>query len=249
VENKFNNQALIEASKLPLPVGVLVKLNAALNEDEAYVADELVELSEEILNQVAAIGFLHYINVAPQKEVFNDFLIQLFNSTGHDYNAGPLFRWAANMIKACPEMKNSFHYQFFWDNNDGNVSLSKNIHHLAELRNKVMHGFFVLPPEENHKEATHIGQVLLELHNANFFNSSTRCHFWNDEGFTGQWNITEDSQWKIFVSENSFGKLCSRILIEQSEQFLREEGEAFKNGDVNFVRHRLSLPLTCYSII
>ena len=78
MENKFNNQALIEASKLPLPVGVLVKLNAALNEDEAYVADELVELSEEILNQVAAIGFLHYINVAPQKEVFNDFLIILF---------------------------------------------------------------------------------------------------------------------------------------------------------------------------
>lgn len=61
MEYKFNNQALIEASKLSLPGGVLLKLNAALNEDEAYVADELVELSEEILNQVAAIGFLHYI--------------------------------------------------------------------------------------------------------------------------------------------------------------------------------------------
>ena len=60
MEYKFNNQALIEASKLSLPGGVLLKLNAALNEDVAYVADELVELSEEILNQVAAIGFLHY---------------------------------------------------------------------------------------------------------------------------------------------------------------------------------------------
>ena len=72
------------------PPSILEKIAAVNSEDPSYAADELVELAEEILQQIAAVGMLQYLNFAPQKEVYNDFLIQLFNSSGHDYNAGPL---------------------------------------------------------------------------------------------------------------------------------------------------------------
>ena len=86
---------------------IAVAIDTALNEEEAYAADELVVLAEEVLHQIAAVGFAHYIKHAPQKEVYNDFLVELFNSTGHSYNAGPLYRWAANMVKECPRMRSS----------------------------------------------------------------------------------------------------------------------------------------------
>jgi hypothetical protein len=124
-------------------------ISAALSETEAYAADELVELAEEVLHQIAAVGVVHYLQHAPQKEVYNDFLVQLFNSSGHDYNAGPLFRWAANMVKECPAMQSSARYPFFWQKAEGGLRLAERVHHLAELRNQVMHGFFVLPPEKN----------------------------------------------------------------------------------------------------
>ena len=45
------------------------KVKAVLSEDERYAADEIVELAEEILANIAAIGFTHYINSKHQKEV------------------------------------------------------------------------------------------------------------------------------------------------------------------------------------
>ena len=45
-----------------------------LDEDPAYVADELIELSEEILLQLSAIGMYVYLDQANQKDVFNDFI-------------------------------------------------------------------------------------------------------------------------------------------------------------------------------
>ena len=64
---------------------ILDKIDAVNAEDPAYAADELVELAEEILQQIAAVGMIQYLKHAPQKEVYNDFLIGLFNSSGHDY--------------------------------------------------------------------------------------------------------------------------------------------------------------------
>lgn len=82
-----------------LPLSIKDKIKDVLNEDEAYVADELVSLSEEILIQIAAIGISAYLSQPKQKQVFNDFILQLFTSKSHTYNAGPLYRWAANMVK------------------------------------------------------------------------------------------------------------------------------------------------------
>jgi hypothetical protein len=204
-------------------------INAALEEDEAYAADELVELAEEILNQIAAVGFVHYLKVAPQKEVYNDFLVQLFNSSGHEYNAGPLFRWAANMVKDCPEMQKSKRYQFFWEQEDNNYRLASKVQHLSEQRNQVMHGFFVLPPEVNRKEADAIGQLLIDLHSMNFFNVDAHLHFYSGSLFAGRWNITEDTEWTNYFSFGNFGLLATRIVSEQSGSFWEHEQVLINN--------------------
>ena len=134
-----------------LPPRLLHRIEAVQKEDDAYAADELVELGEEILSQLAAMGIAVYLQQEKQKEVFNDFLISLFLSNGHAYNAGPLYRWAANMIKEAEGAEAALLRPFFWGEKDGKEVLNKNIHHLASLRNAVMHGFFVLPPSETGK--------------------------------------------------------------------------------------------------
>jgi hypothetical protein len=95
----LQSESLSAALKLYEGTRIGEKINAVLSEDEEYAADEIVELAEEILANIAAIGVTHYIKSKHQKEVYNDFLIQLFTSSGHDYNAGPLYRWAAKMVR------------------------------------------------------------------------------------------------------------------------------------------------------
>jgi len=198
-------------------------IQAALSEVEAYAADELVELAEEVLNQIAAVGVVHYLQFAPQKEVYNDFLVQLFNSSGHDYNAGPLFRWAANMVKECPAMQSSARYPFFWQSADDGLRLAERVQHLAELRNQVMHGFFVLPPAKNREEADAIGQLLIDLHAVQFFEIEADYHFFRKGCFTGRWNITDEEDWAIYSDKGAFGELAQRIVNEQKPAFWENE--------------------------
>ena len=54
-----NNKLLNIQPKLPQ--SIQDRIEEVLNEDEAYVADELVELCEAILNEIAALGFAHQI--------------------------------------------------------------------------------------------------------------------------------------------------------------------------------------------
>ena len=61
-----------------LPLRLIQKIGAVQSEEDAYAADELVELGEEILSQLAAMGIAVYLQQEKQKEVFNDFLISLF---------------------------------------------------------------------------------------------------------------------------------------------------------------------------
>lgn len=195
------------------------KINAVLEEDEQYAADELVELAEEILSSIAAIGFSHYVQSPHQKEVYNDFLIELFTSSGHAYNAGPLFRWVANMIKEDPKLKSNNLHRFFWDLQNDEFVLAEAVHSLAELRNRVMHGFFVLPPEENRKQADAIGDLLIDLQNSGIFNNTAAYHFIGNGHFSGQWNITDASQWDQLISELPFGLLVKQILHQREESF------------------------------
>ena len=114
----------LDKAKSRVPARLELLIDSALNEHEAYAADELVELAEELLNQLAAIGMASYIKHGIHKDVYNDFLLQLFNSSGHDYNAGPLYRWAANMIRENSEIQNSALYPFFWETKNGIETLN-----------------------------------------------------------------------------------------------------------------------------
>lgn len=226
--------------KLPHRVLNLIKIaNEELNEDPAYAADELVELAEEILQQIAAVGMVHYLKYAPHKEVYNDFLIQLFNSSGHEYNAGPLYRWAANMVKKCPETRNSPRFTFFWEKSGDIEVLCHKVHRLAELRNSVMHGFFVLPPERNLEEAAHIQSLLSELATCDFFSTEANYHFCNTTGFTGKWNITDAEEWNYLMGDTPFGELCKRIVSDKQDSFWKEAEKAFAEGNESILPNEL----------
>ena len=152
-----------------LPPRLTEKIKAVQSEEDAYAADELVELGEEILSQLAAMGIAVYLQQAKQTDVFNDFLISLFLSNGHAYNAGPLYRWAANMIKDAEGTEAKLLKPFFWEIKEGQEVLNEEIHHLAGLRNAVMHGFFVLPPERNREESQNMEAILKSMEGANLF--------------------------------------------------------------------------------
>lgn len=130
-------------------------------------------------------------------------------------------------------MKNTFN--FFWEVKNGKDVLCEKVQQLAELRNMVMHGFFVLPPDKNKEIADHIGQLLVELHQADFFSTLADYHFVNQNGFTGKWNITNLAEWNAYEADSSFGKLSQRIILEQSEVFWKNEEEAFDYENNLFV--------------
>jgi hypothetical protein len=217
-------QGLLEDS---IPLRLKTCITAVLNEDPAYAADEIVELGEEILNQMAAAGFARYLDANRQTDSVNDFLIQLFISSGHEYNAGPLFRWAANALKGSADLIDENLMTLFW--NAG--KLNHDAQQFAELRNRVMHGFFVLPPEVNKAEAASMGSFLLKMVQADFFNSDSSYHFFRDGGFTGNWNITEPGEWQLLISDTLFGKLCCQVVDESSEAYWIRQSADIKSGD------------------
>jgi hypothetical protein len=212
-----------------LPYPLQLKIQALQSEEDAYAADELVELGEEILSQLVAMGIAAYLKQANQKEVFNDFLISLFLSDGHSYNAGPLFRWAANMIKDAEGFEAEDLHAFFWEKENGSFVLNKKVHHLATLRNAVMHGFFVLPPERNREEAQNMETILKEISDAKLFEQNWGdFHFLDKTHFNGQWNIQDSIQWQHYSNCYAFGTLSERIAHEYAISFRSEENEFAK---------------------
>ena len=200
------------------------KIQSAQSEDDAYAADELVELGEEILSHLAARGFAAYLQQAKQKSVFNDFLISLFLSNGHAYNAGPLYRWAANMLKEAEGEEAALLKPFFWEEKDGKQVLNEVIHSLASLRNAVMHGFFVLPPERNRVEAMKMEDILGQMRQAGLFEMQFGTfHFMDAQGFNGHWNVTDPAAWRSFDENFAFGKLAVRVAHEYSPGFNEDE--------------------------
>ncbi|MEY4931474.1 MAG: hypothetical protein RI909_2198, partial [Bacteroidota bacterium] len=60
--------SLRKLSENQIPERLRARINAVLEEDDAYAADELVELGEEILSHLAAVGFAEYLGSTEQKE-------------------------------------------------------------------------------------------------------------------------------------------------------------------------------------
>ena len=210
-----------------IPTRLTIKIQAVQSEEDEYAADELIELGEEILSQLAAMGLAIYLQQVKQKEVFNDFVISLFLSNGHEYNAGPLYRWVANMLKEAEGEKAQLLRPFFWQTDAmGKEVLNQTIHQLASLRNDVMHGFFVLPPEKNREEAQKMEAILCAIEKVGLFTIEFGdFHFYNKFGFSGHWNVLEPSQWQRFENCFHFGALARRISYEYSNAFEAEEKE------------------------
>lgn len=203
-----------------LPISIKKRIKDVLTEDEAYVADELVSLSEEILLQIAAIGISAYLSQPKQKQVFNDFILQLFTSKSHTYNAGPLYRWAANMVKELDDDFSKKIHSLFWKEG----FLNQDINRLSKLRNAVMHGFFILPASRNHEEADHIGNILTQIINLDLFslNKEPSYHFLSKSDdiifFNDDWSI-EENQWQLFNKSHDFGELTKDIQYELSDKY------------------------------
>jgi hypothetical protein len=224
----MENKQLAQLHKTNLPIALKEAINGVLNEDEAYGADELVELSEAVLLELAALGIATYLNQPNQKSVFNDFLLQLFTTKSHAYNAGPLYRWAANMIKELDTKEAKILYPLFWEKKVKTEQLNPQIHHLALLRNEVMHGFFLLPPERNHKEASHVAEVIAQLNKANVFSlfKNDSFHFISKQdkltAYSGRWGIL-DEEWPLMQNAHAFGELSLIIRHQLSDDFNKEQ--------------------------
>jgi hypothetical protein len=210
-----------------LPARLQQKIEAVQAESDEYAADELIELGEEILSQLAAMGLAVYLGQPVQREVYNDFIITLFLSKGHDYNAGPLYRSMANMLKEAQGEDANLLRPFFWQKDEhGKEQINPQIHHLAMLRNDVMHGFFVLPPDKNKEETAKMENILTDLENAGLFAASFGdFHFYNNSGFSGRWNILVDEEWLLLQKGHDFATLAQRISYEYSDDFLLKEKE------------------------
>lgn len=218
------------------PPRLRTRIEAALAEEEAYAADELVELAEETLLHLAAAGVAHYLQNGPQREAYNDFLLQLFNGGGHDLNAGPLYRWAANMVRECPALKTAPLRAFFWEHTaDGREVLAARVNRLSDLRNQVMHGFFVLPPQRNRSEAEAIGGLLLELHQAGVLQAYGEFHFLHKGAYSGTWQINDQAQWEALRGDTPFGRLVERVLEERSPAFWEREEQCFADAGEDIV--------------
>lgn len=219
----MKNEILHQLASSSFSENLTRKIQAVLDEADEYAADELVELGEEILSQLAAIGFAVYLQQPNQKEVFNDFLINLFSSSGHDFNAGPLYRWAANMVlNAEGELANKIK-PYFWEEVEEKMVLNTKIHHLASLRNEVMHGFFVLPPERNREEANKAALILEQCVKDNLFETNWgNFAFLAATGFNGNWSVDEND-WEQFINCYDFSQLAARVRYEWSASFQTEE--------------------------
>jgi len=228
--NKLTSPRLEKASKLDLPQAIIQKTKLCLQEfevDASYAADELVELAEEILSQLAAIGFATYLKQPNQKTVYNDFLINLFTSGGHSYNAGPLYKWATNMIKDAKGDEVKSILPFF-------TTYKNEFIRLSSLRNEVMHGFFVLPPERNIKEAELIAGLLEKIAEADMFqNLKHQFHFVNKAGFNGNWSVSNDADWSLFNNCFQFTELAERISAELSDEFIKAENDFVNSNKIS----------------
>jgi hypothetical protein len=212
-----------------LPKRLAEALEAVRSEDDALAADELVVLGEEILLHLAALGMAAYLAQDRQQAALNDFAADLFLSDGHQFNAGPIWRWAAHMVRQAKGPQAEALQPFFWK--DG--ALEPDVHHAAELRNMVMHGFFVLPPETNREEAAKLCALLDRIAEAGLFSDvSEDFHFIDrnasgEVGFSGRWTArTEEGDWERLGRCGAFGIKAGRVALEFAGGFLDGERSA-----------------------
>lgn len=214
-----------------LPIRLTKALKAVRSEDDALAADELVVLGEEILLHLAALGMAAYLVQDRQQAALNDFAADLFLSDGHRFNAGPIWRWVAQMVRQAGQAEAQALKPFFWKNG----SLEPDVHYASELRNRVMHGFFVLPPEQNREEAAKLGALLDRIGDAGLFSDVAEVfHFIERDasgavGFSGRWTARiEEGDWERLGGCCAFGAKATRVALEFGGGFFDGEQSTMK---------------------
>lgn len=190
------------------------KMHDVCEEQPEYAADELLLLSEEILSQVSAYGVCLYLQFGGdlQTEKSNDYILHdLFLHDGHQ-NAGPVFYSVRGLVQELSTVLSDKQNELFNKESEININLQK----LAAFRNALMHGFFKLPATENLKIIDETQQVLEKLSNEyKIFEHRADFHFWNNEGFSGHWNMQDDDDWDKLAGEvTSFEQLVTTAKIE-----------------------------------
>jgi hypothetical protein len=187
--------------------------NVCKEKDFAYVADELLLLSEEILSQVSAYGVCLYLQYGGklQTEKSNDYILhELFLNQGHQ-NAGPIFYRVRDLVSKVEIPENEF--EIF----DSKSLINGELQKMAAFRNALMHGFFKLPSSSNERIIKDIQKLLKDLTvNHNIFKHSAEFHFWNQAGFTGDWYIKDDISWEYLAGKNDtlFEMLANKARVE-----------------------------------
>lgn len=190
------------------------KMQDVCEELPEYGANKLLLLSEEILSQVSAYGVCLYLQFGGdlQTEKSNDYVLHdLFFYDGHQ-NAGPVFYRVRGLVQELSTVLSNKQKELFNNESEININLQK----LAAFRNALMHGFFKLPATENLKIIDETQQVLEKLSNEyKIFEHRADFHFWNNEGFSGHWNMQDDDDWDKLAGEvTSFEKLVTTAKIE-----------------------------------
>jgi hypothetical protein len=224
-----------------------IKMLDVCNEHPEYAADELLLLSEEILSQVSAYGVCLYLQHGGelQTEKNNDYILHdLFLHEGHQ-NAGPIFYCIRGIIQELsPENSKNDHVLSEKQNELFNIEseINKKLQELASFRNALMHGFFKLPAKRNEELVEEIQEILEKLLNHyKLFEHQADFHFWNNEGFSGNWKIKDNDGWTALAGEKatSFEKLADKAQNElHSPDFVKtvsishEQNAAFEKKDV-----------------
>jgi hypothetical protein len=193
------------------------KMFAVSDEDIHYVADELIVLGEEILNNVAALGVALYIEKAGEMQLdqYNDYILNnLFLNKGHQ-NAGPIFKKVCFMLQKL-QNDTSSELNIFIDLFKFENQWNKQLNDLAKFRNSLMHGFFVLPAKTNEEQTKKIKGLLDHLSELGVFIYETNFHFRDENGFTGDWHINESDKlaWDKLENTTLFGQLIKQVKIE-----------------------------------
>ena len=146
---------IIKSDKIPFQLkNVLRNLR---NEDAANAADEIIACAEELLIFISALIFSVYLHSDRQSDDHNQFLLELF--TGHiKPGSRAMFFRACRMLKSA-DRSGSLSEKILTAKGTPRKSLTE----LSGIRNKVLHGLFVLPSEYNIRYTKRLCNVINDL--------------------------------------------------------------------------------------
>lgn len=210
----------------------IILLSKELSDNKEYAGDDLINVGEAILKQLAAVGFANYISQDKQSKSLNERLLSHFQSSEEDIaktNASVYFNDAKRMLGMSDNLALKKHFEV--EINIGGDLPKKTPSDFDQLRNELMHGFFIFPISRILNEIQYIIFFLDYCIKNKVFEHPFKFHFIDENGFTGRWNVS--NHWGLYTNlKNDFGDLTAIVSHQKSEAFLGEQ-EKLINDNVN----------------